>query len=232
MKNQYQVEVLEMTEVHEIPNGWTNEDYFQLLNDIDFDDASSIAVEELKDMTAMALSDLDLEEAVVKTLALRLGEKLNRGQRQNLVQELQDDRLWEEYSEISYHKELFNSACMLHLAFPKKFSEPDIVKIKLKIKAMNHASMSNLESPNASFLCRVLNDGMDDHNIIYRLFDEQLAADKFPEAEHIIWKYAGENMDSVNQSREITIYTSWNWVDELKGVKSYDSIAYGDGQLK
>jgi hypothetical protein len=76
MKNQYNVEVLGMHEVHEIPNAWSNEDYLTLLNNIDYDDVDAIASEELKEMTAMALSDLTLEEAVIETLILRLGKQI------------------------------------------------------------------------------------------------------------------------------------------------------------
>lgn len=232
MNFKYQVHVLEMKEVHEIPNAWTNDDYKNLLNNVEYEDVDSIACEELKEMTAMALSDVALEEAVEQTLLVRLGDKLTKGQRHNLVQELQDERLWEEYSEIDMHEELFNVSTMLYMAYPKKFPEPDIVRITINIKALNTPSAINIKEPKASFLARLLTDGMDDHNIIYRLFDEQLASNSFPEAEHIIWQADINEFDEENQSTTITIHTSWNWVDELKGVKEYESKAYADGQLK
>ncbi len=231
MNYKYQVELLEMKEVHELPNAWTSSDLVGLLNHIDFDDAESIASEELKEMTGMALSDFDVEEASDKVLEFRLGDRLNKGQRQNLVDELQDDRIWEEYSDLTYHKEFFNVCCMLYWGFPKKFSEPDIVKIKLKIISQNNVSDVNLKTLTPSFVARLLNDGMDNHNIIYRLFDEQIASNKFEESEHIIWELEEEGFNPEDRSNTITVHTSWNWVDELKGVKSYESTAFSDGQL-
>ena len=231
MNYKYHVEVLDLTEVHEMPGAWNEKDFLNLLHLIEYDDADSIPQEELKEMTAMALSDLEPEEAAVKVLELRLGDRLNKGQRQNISEELKDERLWEEYAEISYHEELFNVACMLFQAFPKKYHEPDIVRIKIKIAALNTGSENNLKNPTASFLARLLCDGMDEHNAIYRLYDDAIASDNFPESEHIIWKFDESGFTPNDKSNTITIYTSWNWVDELKGVRSFDSAAFSDGQF-
>jgi hypothetical protein len=231
VNHKYQVEVLDLNEVNELPGAWSNADFIKLLNLIEYDDVASISPEELKEMTAMALSDLEPEEAAVKILELRFGDQLSKGQRQNLSEELKEERLWEEYAKISDHEELFNIGCILYWAFPKKFPEPEIVEIKLKVNALNSGSTPNLQKPTASFIARLLNDGMNDHNTIYRLFDENIKSNSFPEAEHIIWKFEGLGYSSDDLSNTFTIYTSWNWVDELKGVRKYESTAFSDGQL-
>ena len=232
MKNQYKVQVIELKEVHDLPLGWNSERLIHLLNAIDYDDVGSIAEDELKDMAAMALSDLAPNEAAETVLEICLGDRLTKGQRKNLYEELKGERLWEEYAQITDHEELFNVACMLYWAFPKKFSEPDIVRVKVKISALNSPSAKNLQNPTAAFLTRLLNDGMDEHNIIYRLFDEQIAANSFPEAQDIVWTFDQTGFDLEERSNTFTIYTSWNWVDELKGVKEYESQAHSDGELK
>lgn len=231
MKYKYQAEILELKEVHELPDSWTPVDFLNLLKLLDYEDADSIPQDELKEMAAMALSDLEPEEAAVKVLELRLGDKLNKGQRQNLSEELKDERLWEEYAEISFHEELFNVASILYQAFPKKYHEPDIVMIKVKVKAINVSSEVNLKTPTASFISRLLCDGMDEHNAIFRLFDDNIASDSFPESEHIIWKFSEEGFMQEDRSNVLTVYTSWNWVDEIKGVKSFESTAFADGQF-
>ena len=228
----YDVQVLELREVHEIPGAWDNQALKDLLNETEYDDVDSIEEADLKEMAAMALSDLEPQEAAEMLLKLRFGDKLNKGQRQNLARDFNEDRLWEEYSEIHFHEEIFNVACMLYWAFPKQYSEPDIVRIQLKVAAQNGPSSANLQNPTAACIARLLNDGMNDHNTIYRLFDDQLAANAFPEAEDIIWKFENAGFDSASNSAILTIHTSWNWVDELKGVKEYESTAYADGQLK
>ncbi|MEM7108102.1 MAG: hypothetical protein AAF519_07735 [Bacteroidota bacterium] len=229
MANKYSVEVLEMSEVHEIPGQWNDESLLRLLSNLEYDDLSSIAPEEIKDMASLALSDLEIDEATDRVLSLRFGDRLSTGQRQNLVEELQEERIWEEYSEMSYHKELFNVSCMMHWAFPKQFSEPDIVRIKIKVQALNEVSISNLKNPTRSFIARLLNDGMDEHNIIYRLFDEQIGSRAFPEANYIIWETEDHGFDPAEKTVTLVIYTSWNWVDELQGVRNYESNAFSDG---
>lgn len=164
-------------------------------------------------------------------LSSRFGDGLNAGQRQHLAQELKEERLWEEYAEIGFHEELFNVACILNLAFPKEFPEADMVKIRLKAMALSSRSAGNLQNLNASFIARLLNDGMDEHNTIYRLFGESIASNLFPEAEDVIWNFTQSEFSENELSVELIIYTSWNWVDELKGVRHFESAAYSDRQL-
>ena len=231
MKYKYLVELQELIEVHEISGAWTNQKFIELLKHIDFDDVEAIPDDELKDMTLMALSDLDPEEAAIKVLEFRFGDRLNKGQRQNIAEELKEDRLWEEYADLKYHEELFNVACMLFWSFPKVYSEPDIVRIQLKIQALNPVSELNVKNLNASFIARILNDGMEDNNMIYRLFDEQINSNKFTESEDIIWQFEESAYSDSDHSKVLILYTSWNWVEKLKGVKNYESLAFSDGQL-
>lgn len=231
MNNKYTVDVLEFKEVHEMPDGWTPENLMNLLNHIEYDDAASIPENELKEMAAMALSDFEAKEAAVKILEFRLGDQLNKGQRQNLAEELKDEKLWEEYADIRFHEELFHVGVMLNWAFPREFPEPDIVRIKVKVKALNSISIQNLQKPTASFIARLLNDGMNEHNTIFRLFDEKIESNSFPEAEDIIWNLEDTGFTLTDTSNTFTIYTSWNWIDELKGVMNFESTAFSDGQM-
>lgn len=63
-------------------------------------------------MTAMALSDLDFNEAALEIINVKIGDALNKGQKMNLVEELKVDKLWEEYSDLKRHNEIFNIICM------------------------------------------------------------------------------------------------------------------------
>ncbi len=230
----YAAEVLELKEIHEMPGAWTPDDYLGLLNHIEYDDPTAIDAipqEELQEMACMALSDFTLEDAAVKVLEFRLGETLNKGQRQNLAEEFKEERLWEEYSDIALHEELFNIACVLYWTFPRQFSTPDIARLKVIVRSLNKDSMVNLLKPTESFLTRLLNDGMDGHNIIRRLFADNIKSNSFPESEHIIWKFEESGFSAENTSSTFTIYTSCNWVDGLKRVKDYESTAFADGQL-
>lgn len=232
VKLKYNVKITELKEVHEIPLVWTEEEFRGLLQHVEYDDAQEIPTEELKDMACLALTDFEVEEAAVKVLEYRLADRLNKGQRQNLAIELQEEKIWEEYADLSLHEELFHVSCMLYWAFPKNFREPDIARLKIAITALTQESAHNVAKPTASFLTRVLNDGMDVHNIINRLFDESMAANSFPEAEHIIWQFEALGTKENPSENTITIYTSWNWVEDLKGISEWESTAFTDGQLE
>jgi hypothetical protein len=106
-----------------------------------------------------------------------------------------------------------------------------MVKIKIKIESLTKESKSNLEKPNPSFLCRILNDGMPENNIMNRLFDTSIKSDHFPEAEHIIWRFDEAGFTAANNSNTFDIYTSFNWVLKIKGVQHFESTAFSDGQL-
>lgn len=227
----YTVELLQLKTVQEIPGTWNGEQFRGLLHHLEYDGVEEILEDELKDMASMALSDFEKEEAVEKVLEFWLNDKLNKGQRKNLANEMQEDPLWVEYSDLSLHEELFHVGCMLYWTFPRNFPSPDIAKLVLKISSSHPDSIINLNTPTPSFLCRILKDGMDEFTIMNRLFDENLEGNSFPEAEHIIWQMEASAFDKGTNSVTVTLYTSWNWVEDLKGVQEFQSTAYADGQL-
>ncbi len=231
-KYKYSIQLLELKEVHEIPFVWTEDEFRGLLHHLEYEGVEEIPSEELKDMACLALTDFEVEEAAVKVLEYRLGDRLNKGQRQNLAIELQEERIWEEYADLSMHEELFHVSCMLHWAFPKNFREPDIARLKILITPLTQESKKNSATPSASFLTRVLNDGMDEHTLINRLFDESLLANTFPEAEDIIWQFEDQPSEEGPDKNTITLYTSWNWIEDLKGATSWESAAFADGQIE
>ncbi|MEL4456262.1 hypothetical protein [Lutimonas vermicola] len=227
----YSVDLLELKEIQDMTEAWTFDDFFGLLSYMEYDDAASVPQNELKEMVCLALSDFETEDAAIKILEFRLEEKLNKGQRQNLAEELKEDRLWEEYSDITLHEELFNVACLLYWTFPKHFSTPDMVRLKVRIVSLNKESKNNLIHPTPSFLARILNDGMDNSNIMYRLFGDNITSNSFPESEHIIWKFEESGFSEEENSNTFIIYTSWNWVRKLKGVEEYESLAFSDQKI-
>lgn len=228
MPNRYEVRVQELKEVHQLPDAWTSPELIRLLDHLEYDDPASIADEDLADMASLALSELEPEAAAAMLLELRLGERLRPGQRRNMAEEMKDERLWEEYPEMSYHEEIFNVAGMLYATFPGQFPEPDVTRIRLTITALNADAEVNLRSPTASFLVRLLDDGMSDENTLRRLFDEQIDGDRFPEAEDLIWRFEPGPFDATQHSLPVTIYTSWHWVNGLRGVAEFESNAHTD----
>lgn len=230
MKFTYSVSIDRIEEVHEIPGTWTREDYLSLLKHLDYPDPASVIEEEMKDMAALALSDLEPEEAAILLMELRIGDELNSGQRVNLAEEFKDTALWQRYSDIRLHKDFFIVGWMLHQAFPSTFRNPETISISLTIQALNGDSISNLQEPSAPFLCRILHDGMSDRNTIYRLFGDNIESNEFEEAEAILWVWNTNGYSAAEKSNSFTLFTALHWVDELRSNQEYDSTAYGDHQ--
>lgn len=236
MKRKYEVNLLEIQDAHALPGVWTEPTFRELLDLLNYGDTSSLPSHEVKEMTLMALADLEPPDAAEVLLEMRIGDELSQGLRRELSTDIRNQRLWEDYSGMGLHEEIFNVTALLHMAFPRKFREPDIAAVKLSVKALNSASADNLETPTVSFFARLINDCMDENNLIFRLFDDQLLADEFPDAANLIWEILPEAMDSAALSRTFTLFISWKWVDQLKGLASsmpleFQTNAYSDGQL-
>jgi hypothetical protein len=227
-KWKYKVHILELEDVHHMPDGWTNERYLELLKFLDADDPDAIHKDELKDMAGMALIDFEPEEAAEKVLEFRFGDVFNAGQRENIAVDARRLALWERYPDVAFHQEMFNVGFILHMAFPMKFRQPGAARITLNIEALNHDSAEALKQPDSAFVARMLADGMDDHNTIFRLYQENVEGAHFGDAEDIIWRYDAAAYDEKAQTGTLVVYTSWNWVEELKGVEAFDSAAYND----
>lgn len=214
-KNTYHVKVLSLKKVTELPNGWSNEDYLKVLELADFDDIDQIDPSELKDYTILALQELEPDEAADIVLQYVLADKLKPGQIENLAHEMLDEKQWEEYQDIHLHKDLFNAGVLLKWAFPRKFPETYALKCVLEVKGMELSTISK------SFISRLLAHGMDDHAVLNRLFDEQIAGTKFPESEGIVWQH--EIAEDI-----ITVYSSYYWLHALNETSEYQSNAYSD----
>lgn len=224
----YKVQVIEIKDINEMPEGWTNEQYIELLKFLDPENSDVIPTDELRDTAGMALIDFEPEEAAEKLLEFRFGDQFNAGQRENIAVDTRRLKLWERYPDVAFHQEMFNVCYLLNVAFPMKCRQPDAACITLEVKALNPDSAEMLKNPESAFIARMLSDGMNEHNTLFRLYEDNIKGEKFTEAEDIIWRYDLADFDENQNTRSIVVYTSWNWVDELKGVEEFDSTAYND----
>lgn len=220
MKLNLGVTVKRVDEIHELPEAWSVLDYRNLLELADFDDGDNIDESELKDYLIMTLQDLEPDDAATIVLNYRLGEKLTKGQIQNMAQEMMDENLWEEYKDIALHKDLFDCAVLLKWAFPRAFPETDALRCTIEIENKSKTQLSGQQLDKV-MLTRLLSHGMDDHSIINRLFDEQIKEGSFEEANAIIWAFKilkeGEKM-------EVEVYSSNYWLDDLDSISHFDVL--------
>lgn len=223
----FNVRISDYASLDRIEGAWTVDDYKTLLSSMEFDPEGSGAVEELHELCLMCLQDRDKQEAAQIVVRHRLAGKLSDGQIRNESAELADEKLWEQYPDLSLHEEFFHVGSLLYQARPQDFYQPDAVKLVVEIEAVNEASKEILAQPTVeSFLVRLLADGMKEGAILNRLFDDQLASDPFPEASSIIWIV--NSIAQAGKTSTVEVISSAHWLDALKGVESFESGAQPD----
>jgi len=222
MNKRYKINVLSCEEIHELPGAWTTDDLKKILESVDFDGWDEIDPNELKDYTIMALQDMEADEAAEVILKYKFEERLKSGQIQNMAHEMMDEKLWEEYTDINMHAELFNCSVILKWAFPNAFPETDAIKCVLELEAEKSEVLAPITK---TFLTRLLANGMDDHALLNRLFKDQIIKSALPEAEGIIWDF---NTAKEGSKTVITIFSSEYWLHDMDEVSSYTSEAFSD----
>lgn len=199
------VKIEDIHTIKEIDGVWSDEDFIELLDRMDFPDAQNIAKEELREMLYMAMTDFEPDEAAEIILDYKFSDVLSKGQIQNLAHEMIDDSVTEEYADISLHYQLFNINRLLYNAYNGKFPNTKATVLKLKIEFQQNAKLEI----NKEIVLKAVSKGLNDNNLIRRLFSEQLNGEvEFVEADHIIWDLELSN-DGL-----ITIITSDYWLNE------------------
>lgn len=218
-KHGFTVEVLEFEEVHTLPATWTSERYRGLLDLLDFDEGDSVADSDLPEMAAMAAQDTGQREAADRVLSFVFGERLSAGVRQNLIDDLTDDRPWEQFADLDCQSRIFETVEFLQKAFSGEFGIPDAARVRIRIIANGKHECDWLrEGPKASLLLRLLAAAMDDRATLRRLYAEQVEGTKFPEAAAIVWLSTrhDEVENDSNYSCEVDAYSSLQWFSPLR----------------
>lgn len=227
--SKFRVDVVRTDYVSDIPASWSTEEYRQILEACEFDWLVDIADSELQDYAIISLLDYEPEEAAAIVLKVKLGSKLKVGQIENMANEMEQEKLWEEYSDISMHEKLYHSAVLLHQAFPESFPAARAMRCIVEVRPENTSAKISLKHLEETLLVRLLGDGMDNHSILKRLFSDQLAKNSFPEAENIVWQF--ETLPMVDESVRIILYSSLYWLKPLVAVSHYESTAFSDKQV-
>jgi len=186
----FTIKLSKIKTIEKIEGYWKNEDYVNLLEMFDFSDAKSIPESELFEMLSLAISDFEPDEAAEIVLTYKLKGVLKEGQIKNLSHEMLEDKVAEEYPDISLHYPLYNINQLLYKAYNGKF--PRTLASVLDIEL----SFSGKLDITKEIVLRAISDLLSEKSLLKRLFNEQLDSEKeLKDAEGIIWelKPMGEN---------------------------------------
>ena len=222
----FKVEIIKFSTITELPNAWNSKKYNDLLELMDYGNVNDIPSEELKETCLILLSENEPEDAAVIILKYIFNERLNDGQIDNLSNEMRDEKIWEEYADLSLHEEFFNATQLLYETYNGKFPFPEAVKFEFKVSTKKEEDFSVFDSPTEPALIRLLAKGMPENALINRLYHDQLEGEEFKEAENIIWQLQKEKQDS--NSIIFSIISSTYWFKDLKYAESFEATTHAD----
>ena len=220
----FTIRLKKISSIDKIEGYWTNQDYINLLEAFEYDDAKNTPDSELFDMLSMAITDLEPDDAAEIVLQYKLGDKLNSGQIKNLAQEMLLDKVAEEYPDIALHYPLFNINQLLYEVFNGKFPRTLASVIDLALLIDEEVVVTK------EIILRTISDLLSEKSLLKRLFDEQLdSSHELKDAESIIW-----HLTSISENN-YQIISSDYWfnrddfeLDEFSGKLSDDEIHRSD----
>ncbi|WP_179343968.1 hypothetical protein [Winogradskyella ursingii] len=204
----YHIIINSVKTVEELKDAWTKEDFTTLLEEFGLEAEGNSNFEELQELLFMAITDFEPPEAAAIVLKYRLSDHLNENQIDQISHEMLQDKISEEYADISLHHHLFNISQLLHKAYNGKFPNAKATVVEFEMTPNKAITKENV--------LKAFNTTLAINNVIKRLFSTQLAGkEEFDEAESIIWDLKS------NGEQSYTLITSEYWMsrDEFKDAE-------------
>jgi len=161
----YSVKINSITSVDELEGSWNNADFVDLLTRFDYADADKLKQNELKDFLYMAISDFEPDEAATIVLDYKLSEVLTEGQIHNLSNEMQREKVSENYSDIFIHKILFDINQLLYKAYNGKFplAKANVIEFEMQAQPEDETEITK------EYVLKAFSIGLSERNLINRL---------------------------------------------------------------
>ncbi len=202
----FQIKINSFKTLDEVSDYWTTADYIQLLDLFGFPDAESASEDSLKELLQMAITDYEPNEAAAIVLEYKLSDDLNKGQIEQISNDMLLDKIAEEYPEINLHGTLFHINQLLYKAFNGKFPKTKASQFECTITPLDKKEPIEFTK---EVTLKLLNEGLSESNLIKRLFGDKMTGNTyFPEAEDILWEL--ETKDGEN----FKILTSEYWLSQ------------------
>lgn len=218
----FTIKLLDINTIKKIEGSWTSEDYINLLDLFGLPDAQSIPVSELFEMLSMAIADFEPEEAAEIVLKYKLDDKLGQGQIKNISHEMLEDKIAEEYPDISLHYALFNINQLLHDAYNGKFPRTLASLIDFELSFKGKITI------NKEIVLRTMSDLLSKKSLLKRLFNDQLDSNhELKDAESVIWelKHVGDARYQIISSDYWLNQEDFE-IEEFSGVLKDEEISH------
>ncbi|MBT2558738.1 hypothetical protein J7E24_13145 [Hymenobacter sp. ISL-91] len=204
----------------EIPGTWQLTDYRCIMSAAGFPDGETIPEADAREMSLMALADLEPAEAATVLLSYRLGDELSDGQIDQISHDMQNDKIFEEYPEISLHRHLFDANQLLRLAYNGKFPNGEAVSVEATMQFSGPAAPTELT---AGLVLRALAPALSDRSLIKRLYAAELeAATPFEAADDILWELTVTPDAAAPGTFAVRLISSEYWLHDLADLGEFE----------
>ncbi|XOV82821.1 MAG: hypothetical protein ACFHXK_18420 [bacterium] len=215
-KELFSVLVQDIEEVHTLPELWDAKRLQKVLALADYDDV--VDESDLLDMVILVLQDLEEQVAGEIVLEAVFGDNMNRGVRENLVNDLKDDRPWEQFSRVDQQAGVFEAVVLLQMAFPHRYGVPDALKVRLNVRATDaHAGRALKQRPSPLLLLRLMAASMEDDTVLNRRYGQEMQMKGFPYADAIVWRVLTieESRNEQGSACVCDVYSAHQWLSPL-----------------
>lgn len=232
MKKKFGVDVVSFQKISGVDNSWGPHDYKGLLFLMGLEDGlETLNPDELREMCLMSLNDFKPAEAAKFVLSHLFkddvtNETITEGKIDQLSQQMAESSLWEAYSDPSFHKRFFDAYGLLREAFNGIFAQPTGVRFTVNITSQDKEAFGVFEGSHQPALVRLLSGGLDQGEILNRLYNEQLAGERFEEARSILWD--SQEVLHTDQEVRYEVISSEFWFGGLADVSHFEAETHAD----
>ncbi|NVO83709.1 hypothetical protein [Hymenobacter terrestris] len=204
----------------EIPGTWQLTDYRCLMSAAGFPDGEDVPEAEAREMSLMALADLEPAEAATVLLSYRLGDELNDGQIDQISHDMQNDKIFEEYPEIGLHRHLFDANQFLRQAYNGKFPNGEAVLVHATVQLTGPDAPEQLT---AGLVLRALAPALSDRSLIKRLYAADLEDNTpFEAADNILWELTATPDSKAPGTFAVRLISSEYWLQDLADTGEFE----------
>ena len=206
------------TKIHRLQDSWSMDD-FKAIIDLLGGEHNDLDSAEIEEYMEMMISDNDLPESAYEILKYVLGESLNEGQLRNLSNEMEDDKMWEEYPDMAFHKDIFRVNQLLYRAYNGKVPRGEAHVIEMKVKTTDTEFIKLLIEKDADAVFRLVMGGSDSHSKVHRLYDGEESSHYIEDSNYILW-YIKAHKES-DQEVILKVTSSAYWLESYQDENEY-----------
>lgn len=111
-------------------------------------------------------------------------------------------------------------------AFNGIFAQPTGVRFTVSITSQDNGALGVFDGSPQPALVRLLSGGLDQDEILNRLYNEQLAGEKFEEASGILWE--SREVQRGDLEAQYEVISSELWFGGLADVSHFESQTHAD----